>query len=114
VRVLCGALQPLSGSSSDDLHLQPAPWAEAICPLFVPVTSAPMGTQDYFSSFSFFFFFSLKLPDSEPACALVAEGKKGQFDPAGSERLERGFRGSLSMNLRILGDGVGAIFRRTT
>lgn len=42
-------------ASSNDLPLlcrAPSawPWAEAICRLFVPVTSAPMGTGDYFSS----------------------------------------------------------------
>lgn len=42
-------------ASSNDLPLLcRAPsawlWAEAICRLFVPVTSAPMGTQDYFPS----------------------------------------------------------------
>lgn len=35
------------------------PWAEAICRLFVPVTSAPMGTRDYFSSL-------FRAPEYEP------------------------------------------------
>lgn len=44
-----------SRASSNDLPLlcrAPSawPWAQAICRLFVPVTSAPMGIWDYFSS----------------------------------------------------------------
>lgn len=40
------------------------PWAEAIWCLFVPVTSAPTGTRNYFSSFYW-------APEWEPMCLWI-------------------------------------------